>query len=111
MGSFSFPKTYRILNRTDFVNLNQSGERRYTKHFTVILKENGLGISRMGVTASKRIGNAVKRNRIKRLVREFFRQNRMALLQGYDFVIVARHNLDALDLRAIEKELGEIIFE
>ncbi|MBW2169268.1 MAG: ribonuclease P protein component, partial [Deltaproteobacteria bacterium] len=73
-----------MLNRADFVNLNRSGQRHHTKHFIVILKENGLGITRLGLTVSRKTGNAVKRNRVKRLIREFFRLNDTYFPQGYD---------------------------
>jgi ribonuclease P protein component len=111
MGSFSFPKEKRLLNRKDFVNLNRLGERHYTRHFTVILKKNGLGITRLGVTVTKKIGNAVKRNRVKRLIREFFRLNKSYFPQGYDIVVAAKKNASYLDLRKTKEELAEIIFD
>ncbi|MBW2033337.1 MAG: ribonuclease P protein component [Deltaproteobacteria bacterium] len=109
MGSFSFFKKKRILNRADFVNLNRSGQRHHTKHFIVILKENGLGITRLGLTVSRKTGNAVKRNRVKRLIREFFRLNDTYFPQGYDIVITAKKDASYLDLRKIKNELGEIL--
>lgn len=111
MGSFLFPKTERLLNRPDFVNLNRSGERHYTKHFTVILKKNGLGITRLGVTVTKKTGNAVKRNKVKRLVREFFRLNKSYIPQGYDIVVAAKKDASYLDLWKTKEELAEIIFD
>jgi ribonuclease P protein component len=111
MGSFSFPKSERILKRADFVNLNRSGKRLYTKHFTLILKRNGQGVTRLGVTAGKHAGNAVRRNRLKRLVREYYRLSKACLPQGYDIVIIAKNN-DAsyLDLWKVNEEIS-IIFD
>ena len=110
MESFSFPKNLRILNRRDFVNINRSGKHLHTKHFTVILKQNGLGITRLGVSVSKKTGNAVKRNRVKRLIRELFRLNKTRFPQGYDIVIAAKKDASYLDLRKIKEDLGEIFF-
>jgi len=101
----------RLLNRPGFVNLNRSGERYNSKHFTVILKRNGLGITRLGVTVTRKAGNAVKRNRIKRLIREFFRLNKSLFPQGYDIVIAAKKDASYLDLRKTREELAEIIFD
>ncbi|MBU0734211.1 MAG: ribonuclease P protein component [Pseudomonadota bacterium] len=111
MISFSFPKKRRLLNRTDFVNLNRSGKRHHTRHFVVITKRNGLGITRLGVTVSKKSGNAVKRNRVKRLIREFFRLNYSKIPQGYDIVVAAKKDASYLDLWKTKEELGEIFFK
>jgi len=75
----------------------------------VILKENGLGITRLGLTVSRKAGNAVKRNRVKRLIREFFRLNDTCFPQGYDIVITAKKDASYLDLQKIKNELGEIL--
>lgn len=111
MGSFSFPKRIKILNRADYVNANRSGRRIHSRHFAVILKQNGLGITRLGVIVSKKAGNAVKRNRVKRLIRELFRLNKSRFPQGHDIVIAAKKGANYLDLRKIKEEIGEIIFD
>ena len=108
MGSFKFPKSEKILNRADFVKLNRSGKRLYTKHFTLITKQNGQGVTRLGVTVSKKTGNAVKRNRVKRLIREFFRLNKTHFPQGHDIVIVAKKDARYLDFWKIKEELGTV---
>ncbi|MBW1805178.1 MAG: ribonuclease P protein component [Deltaproteobacteria bacterium] len=101
----------RLLNRKDFVNLNRLGKRYHSAHFTVIFNENGLDISRLGITASKKTGNAVKRNRIKRYIREFYRLDKEQFPQGYDIAVVAKKGADGLIFRKIKKELGEIILD
>jgi len=109
MKSFSFPKSERLLNRKDFVNSNRFGKKRHTKHFLVIFRQNSLGISMIGITTSKKTGNAVKRNRIKRLLREYFSLNKHNLCQGYDIIIIAKKGADELALREAKEELNEII--
>jgi len=111
MEPFSFQKKERLLNRADFVNVNRSGQRHHTKHFIVILTQNGLGSNRLGITVSKKTGSAVKRNRVKRLIREFFRLNKLYFPQGYDILIVAKKDASNCDLRKTKEELGEIIFD
>lgn len=111
MTRYTFSKSERLLNRKDFVNLNKGGKRRHTPHFTVIFEENGLDITRLGITVSKKAGNAVQRNRIKRLIREFFRLHKACFPQGYDIVITAKKGAHGLSLWKTKEELGEIIFD
>jgi ribonuclease P protein component len=109
MGSFSFSKIERILNRRDFVNLNRVGQPLHTEHFAVIINQNDLDITRLGVTVSKRTGNVVKRNRVKRLIREFFRLHKSRFPQGYDIVILSKKGACNLDFWTIEEELGKTL--
>ena len=62
--------------------------------------------TRIGITATKRIGNAPTRNRIRRLVREAFRTNRSVFPKGCDVVIIAKHGAVAQDLdsRAVRSD-------
>lgn len=57
---------------------------------TYVLKNNRAGICRMGITTSKKIGNAVERNRCRRVIRAAFRELTPQICGGYDFVFVAR---------------------
>ena len=111
MEFFTFPKTQRLLKRPDFVKLNRTGKRYHTTHFVVITGKNGLDITRMGVTVGKKVGNAVTRNRTKRLLREFFRLNKPRLPRGCDFVFVAKKDVAYLNYRKTKEELEPIVFD
>lgn len=61
--------------------------------------------TRLGVTVTRKVGNAVKRNRIKRLVREAFRKERRTLPGGFDMVWVAKRDATETTLEVVEKDM------
>jgi ribonuclease P protein component len=86
----AFPKRVRLRKRREFLAVQRGGQRVTTPHFIVYGRPNGGGAARLGVTVSRKAGDAVTRNRIKRLLREAFRRNFQRLPQGVDLVFVAR---------------------
>ena len=97
------------MNRKDFVNLNRFGQKLRTAHFTVFVARNGLDRTRLGITASRKVGGAVVRNRVKRLVREVFRLHKGFFPAGCDIVVSARKSADDLDFRKVSEELLELV--
>jgi len=106
-----FPKTSRLRKRPEFLKLSRTGKKVHSSNFVVISKANDKGETRLGVTVSAKVGNAVVRNRIKRLVREVFRRNRRRLTPGLDILIVARKSATDLSLGLVENEIGKILLE
>ena len=66
------------------------------------------GSPRLGLAATRRLGKAVWRNRVKRLLREFFRRHKTAL-PNKDLVIMAKKGAAALDYHQVEEELGRLL--
>jgi len=111
MGSFRFKKEERIVTRAEFNQANLQGRRHYTQHFRVVIKQNGTDSTRLGITVAKKVGNAAKRNRIKRLIREFFRLNKQRIPVGYDILISPVKDSDACTLLKVQEELGDLLIE
>jgi ribonuclease P protein component len=63
------------------------------------------GQSRLGITVSRRVGDAVARNRIKRLVREFFRHNQTRIRPAQDVIVIARPGADGATYTDVQREL------
>ena len=100
-GSNDFQKVYRLGKRYEGVLM------------TAFVLRNNLSHNRLGVTASRKaIGNAVKRNRAKRLLKETFRLRNPSLkglLQNYDWVINAKRRLPALKVDAAIEEFERLV--
>jgi ribonuclease P protein component len=64
------------------------------------------GCSRLGITASRKVGNAVVRNRIKRLVRDFFRRHQHLIQPAQDVLVIARNGADTATLADVQRELA-----
>ncbi|WP_291318486.1 ribonuclease P protein component [Desulfonatronospira sp.] len=86
------------------------GRRYQTKHFIFFVRPNRRDYWRLGITASRKIGPAVLRNRIKRLVREAFRLNQHLAPPGFDYVVVSkkRTDLPGLNLDMVQKQLQQL---
>ena len=78
------------LRRSDFLRASDSGKRLSSRYFLVFgLKRGDSGPARLGITVTRKVGNAVRRNRIKRLVREWFRQRRESIAD-LDLVVIVK---------------------
>ena len=80
-----------ILNdNKDFLALYKKGRYSASKYSVIYVRPNGRPFNRLGITAGKKVGNAVCRNRAKRLIRLAYRNAEVKLPVGMDIVIVAR---------------------
>jgi ribonuclease P protein component len=73
MNSLSLPKAYLLRKKSEYNKVYQHGKRVHGKNFSLILLPNNLAHNRLGISIHGQIKGAVKRNRIKRIIREFFR--------------------------------------
>lgn len=104
MPPYPFKKCQKILKREEYLKIGAEGKKIRTSHFIVLYKEKSEGACRTGITASKRVGNAVYRNRVKRLIREFFRLN-CELFYPADMVFIAGQNSGKLTYKELRDEL------
>jgi ribonuclease P protein component len=100
-----FSKSDRLRTDREYREVVHKGERTRSAHFTIyrdFLADDG---GKMGISVGRRVGNAVVRNRIKRLIREFCRQNRSVFPRGSRTAIVARMAPSAPTLQDVGREL------
>ncbi|MEM7155706.1 MAG: ribonuclease P protein component [Myxococcota bacterium] len=123
-----FPRRLRLRRRREFLRVQRGGRKHHTRFFLVFVaptkrdsqreppgssEPNDLPGPRLGVTVTRKVGKAVTRNRIKRLVREAFRRERTRLPTGIDMVWVAKRDaanttFEAVvdDMRGLASRLG-----
>ncbi len=105
MALYTFRKEERIRKRADFQRALREGARFQAPHFRISISPNGLSHCRLGITAGKKIGSAVQRNRLKRRIREFYRQNKDRFPVSSDLLITAKEGAAALDFWQVSEEL------
>ncbi len=108
-GTARFTKAARLRHRPDYLRAQAQGKRLHTRHFGVTLAPMGEGQPRLGLVVTRRLGNAVQRNRVKRLLREFFRRHRTGL-PAADLVVMAKKGAAELGYRQVYEELGRLLF-
>jgi ribonuclease P protein component len=98
-----FPKQARLVRRGQYLRVQNTGRRVHTAHFVILILPSDA--QRFGVTVGKRVGNAVRRNRIKRVARELYRREKALFPADCEVVLVARPGAERLDYDAVKAEL------
>jgi ribonuclease P protein component len=98
----AFPATSRIRRRPEYLRVYERGIRIRSRLMTVVALRNATGVSRLGIAATRKLGDAVVRNRAKRRLRELFRQADVPA--GLDIVVIPRPDMLDADFRTLETE-------
>lgn len=99
-------RSERVRKRSEFDRIQKGGRRVNTNHFVLVLAPGPARDqpARLGITASRRIGGAVQRNRAKRLIRAAFGVTREVWLPGVDLVVIVKKPLGELKLDEVVRE-------
>ena len=105
-----------MLNR--IFRLSKSKEYQYTyrkglkipgRYLIAYISANDMSENRFGVVASKKVGNAVKRNKAKRQLRALAWESKGKISSGHDIVIIARQNMVGADYKKVEKDFYAVM--
>jgi ribonuclease P protein component len=109
-SSEAFPKQDRLLARGEFLRVQRGGRKYSTRSLLILVKPNRLGRTRVGIAVSKKYGNSVQRNRIKRLLREVVRRNRLLFPESIDLVFVPKRVGHAVSYQGLRDEVASLFW-
>ncbi|MCY3743247.1 MAG: ribonuclease P protein component [Candidatus Poribacteria bacterium] len=92
----------------EFQRAYQKGSKYWNRYFVIYVLHNHFNHLRLGITVSKKVGKSVQRNRVKRLIRESFRQLRPQVKVGYDIVVVGRTSACRLTCQETQHALAQL---
>ena len=100
--------TLSLKQNHEFRRLYNKGKSAVSPYFVIYCRKTGRPVNRLGITTSVKLGNAVKRNRARRRIRELYRTHEGGLLLGYYIVIVARTRVIYGRYGELERSFGQL---
>jgi ribonuclease P protein component len=105
-----FGPSERLLRSSEYQHVAQQGRRAVSNAFVVVVARRAApGGPRLGITASRRVGGAVERNRVKRRIREWFRSERRAWQGPLDVLVIARQPATQLEGVEFGERLSRLV--
>lgn len=100
---------HRLRRGSDIKRVRLNGQRRYHKLAILYALPNDQTVSRFAISVSRRYGNAVKRNKAKRRMREVLRQQLPGIKDGWDCLLVVRHPLATATFHELETAINQLL--
>jgi len=105
----TFRSPERIKRKEDFSHLYHKGKRYKGRYLQLIYISNNLDYSRLGVVVSKKYGNAVQRNKLKRCMRTLFRRNKELLKHPHDLLFMPLSERKKITWKMLQQDYTDII--
>src|SRR5574341_1527848 len=105
----SFARTNRLSNASDFKRVFSKGKRIATRYFVIYSVRNHLAFARLAIQVRAKIGTAVERNYIKRMVREVFRKLKNDFNEQIDVIFIAEKAVTGVKYASLEFELRKAL--
>lgn len=104
-------RTERLRKNKEFSRVFKLGKALVGQRIVVYTLENSLSYSRVGVTVSRKLGGAVERNQLKRIMREAWRTHEGRMRKGFDLVLVPRRKAKDASFHEISQELQQLLMQ
>jgi ribonuclease P protein component len=108
-GAQGFPRSERLTRRSDYLRVYETGRKRVGRAFICYTARQAGQSRKVGFAVSRKVGSAVVRNRVKRYLREIYRQNKESLPADAHVVVVARPASAELDYEGTEAALRRLL--
>jgi ribonuclease P protein component len=108
----ALPKQKRLAKRREFVRVYETGQKAFSRYAVIFFAGNDLPHSRIGITATKKLGKANVRNRLKRWTRETYRRQRESLgidARSVDIVVNVKPNAADASFQDYSRDLGRVL--
>ncbi|MGQ9745824.1 MAG: ribonuclease P protein component [Dissulfurimicrobium sp.] len=104
-------RSERLCGKMAFNQVFKAQKRLKLPYMTIVYTSNSIASTRMGISIGKAYGNAVERNRTKRLIREFFRRNKDVFPAGLDMVFIPHKGFLRVDIKTFKEKLENLFNE
>lgn len=99
----------KIKKNREFQFIYNNAKKQFGKYSLIFFNKNNESDNKFGFVASKKVGNAIKRNRVKRLFKEYIKNNEKLIKKSYNIIIISKKNIELnMKYDIIEKDLNNI---
>ncbi len=102
-------KKFRLRKNMEFRKVYSHGKNYWNRNLTLYVKKNNIDETRVGYTITKKIGNSVVRNKLRRRMKEIYRLNFHRIETGYDLVFVPKRNIVNLSYEKLDSSMIHIM--
>ncbi|MDD7511496.1 MAG: ribonuclease P protein component [Peptostreptococcaceae bacterium] len=98
-----------LRRKKDFDLIYRNGKSIGDRYIVLFYRKNGMKYSRTAFLASKKVGNSVKRNRARRLMKESLRLSDYKLVEGYDYIFIARNTINGVKCQDVSRSVASAV--
>ena len=98
-----------LRNKDDFTRIYKKGKSIGDRYIVLFYRKNHLSYKRIAFLASKKVGNSVKRNRARRLMRESYRSLGEQMKDGYDIIFIARNSINDRKMQEVDRSMRSAV--
>ncbi len=102
-------KIYRLRSNMEFKKVYSGGKNYWNRNLVLYVKKNNIGNTRVGYSITKKIGNSVIRNKIRRRMKEIYRLNFKGIKSNYDLIFIPKRNVVNISYKELESAMLHIL--